>query len=324
MKKNLFKIAALSLAVITTGIQAKEYEIVNVVKIAGIPWFNYMGKGVEQAAKDLSVNAYQLGGSSVDPAQQVKIIEDLIAKGVDAITVVPNDVQVLEPVFKKAREKGIVVLTHEAPKGHNADWDIETIDNTAYAKTTMDALAEGMGKQGGYNIYVGSLTVPLHNNWADVALAYQKSEYPDMYEVSSRMPVSDSIEDSYAATNNLMKAHPDMTGIVSFGSLGPIGAGEAVKKKRAKNKMTIVGVTMPLQAAPYFKRGEIDKGFLWNPADAGYALVEVAKMILDGKNVTDGITLDKLGSAKIDTENRVINFNKILVVDKNNADKLGF
>ena len=39
MKNNLFKIAVLSLAVVTTGIQAKEYEIVNVVKIAGIPWF---------------------------------------------------------------------------------------------------------------------------------------------------------------------------------------------------------------------------------------------------------------------------------------------
>ena len=324
MKSKFFKIAALSLVFATSGIQAKNYEIVNVVKITGIPWFNHMNKGVEQAAKDLSVNAYQLGGSSVDPAQQVKIIEDLIAKGVDAITVVPNDVKVLEPVFKKAREKGIVVLTHEAPSGHNADWDIETIDNTSYAKTTMDALAEGMGKKGGYIMYVGSLTVPLHNNWADVALAYQKSEYPDMYEVSSRMPVSDSIEDSYAATNNLMKAHPDMTGIASFGSLGPIGGGEAVKKKRAKNKMTIVGVTMPKQASPYFKRGEIDKGFLWNPADAGYALVEVAKMILDGKKVEDGVTLDKLGAAKIDMENRVINFNKILVVDKDNADKLGF
>jgi simple sugar transport system substrate-binding protein len=324
MKKNLIKIAALSLAVVASGAQAKEYEIVNVVKIAGIPWFNQMNKGIELASNDLSVNAYQLGASTADPAQQVKIIEDLIAKGVDAITVVPNDVKVLEPVFKKAREKGIVILTHEAPDGHNADWDIETIDNNAYAKATMDALAKGMDKKGGYNVYVGSLTVPLHNNWADLAIAYQKSAYPDMYEVSSRMPVAESIDSSYAATNDLMKAHSDMTGIVSYGSLGGIGAGEAVKKKRAKNKMTIVGIMMPSQAAPYLKRGEIDKGFLWDPAEAGYALVAVAKQILDGKKVADGVTVDKLGKAEIDTEKRVIKFNKILEVDKDNALQLGF
>ncbi|VEB04847.1 putative LACI-type transcriptional regulator [Klebsiella pneumoniae] len=37
-----------------------------------------------------------------------KIIEDLIARKVDAITIVPNDANVLEPVFKKARDAGIV------------------------------------------------------------------------------------------------------------------------------------------------------------------------------------------------------------------------
>jgi len=266
MKKVLFKVAALTLALATAGVQAKDYEIVNVVKVSGIPWFNQMNKGIEQAATDFGVNARQLGPSTPDPAQQVKIIEDLIAKGVDAITVVPNDVTVLEPVFKKAREKGIIVLTHESPDGHSADWDIETIDNQAYAKATMDELAKNMGKKGGYAVYVGSLTVPLHNNWANLAIDYQKMAYPDMYEVTSRMPVAESIDASYAATNDLMKAHPDMTGIVSYGSLGAIGAGEAIKKKRAKNKMSTVGIMMPSQAAPYLMRGEIDKGFLWNPA----------------------------------------------------------
>ncbi|MEW5109683.1 substrate-binding domain-containing protein, partial [Morganella morganii] len=205
MKKSFFKVAALSVALFSASVMAKEYEIVNVVKVSGIPWFNQMDKGVQQAAKDLGVNAYQVGPSTPDPAQQVKIIEDLIAKKVDAITVVPNDVTVLEPVFKKAREQGIIVLTHEAPDGHNADWDIETIDNDAYAKATMDELAKNMGGKGGYVIYVGSLTVPLHNNWANLAVEYQKKTYPEMFEVTSRMPVAESIDASFAATNDLMK-----------------------------------------------------------------------------------------------------------------------
>ena len=47
---------------------------------------------------------------------KLKIIEDLIArKKVNAITIVPNDANVLEPVFKKARDAGIVVLTNESP-----------------------------------------------------------------------------------------------------------------------------------------------------------------------------------------------------------------
>lgn len=326
MKKSIFKVAALSLAMLATGVSASatEYEIVNVVKVSGIPWFNQMNKGVEQAASDLGVRAHQVGPSTPDPAQQVKIIEDLIAKGVDAITVVPNDVTVLEPVFKKARDKGIIVLTHESPDKHNADWDIEMLDNAAYAKATMDELAEHMGGKGGYAVYVGSLTVPLHNNWADLAISYQKEAYPDMYEVTSRMPVAESVDASYAATNDLMKAHPDMKGIVSYGSLGLIGAGEAIKKKRAKDKINTVGILMPSQAAPYLMRGEIDRGFLWNPADAGYALVSVAKMMLDGKEVNNSFEIRNLGKAEVAMDTRVIKFNKILEVDKTNARNLGF
>ncbi len=69
-----------------------------------MPWFNRMGEGVVQAGKEFNLNASQVGPSSTDAPQQVKIIEDLIARKVDAITIVPNDANVLESVFKKARD----------------------------------------------------------------------------------------------------------------------------------------------------------------------------------------------------------------------------
>lgn len=50
--------------------------------------------------EEFNLNASQVGPSSTDAPQQVKIIEDLIARKVDAITIVPNDANVLEPVFK--------------------------------------------------------------------------------------------------------------------------------------------------------------------------------------------------------------------------------
>lgn len=42
----------------------------------------------------------------------------------DAICVVPFSTESLEPVLKKARDQGIVVITHEAPGMTNADYDI--------------------------------------------------------------------------------------------------------------------------------------------------------------------------------------------------------
>ena len=40
----------------------------------------------------------------------------------------------------------------------------------------MEALAKAMGGEGKYIVYVGSLTVPLHNKWADAAIALPEGE----------------------------------------------------------------------------------------------------------------------------------------------------
>ena len=102
-------------------------------------------------------------------------------------------------------------------------------------------------------IYVGSLTVPQHNLWADLLVKYQKEHYPDMHEVTRRMPVAESVDDSRRTTLDLMKTYPDLKAVVSFGSNGPIGAGRAVKEKRAKNKVAVYGMMIPSQAASLIK-----------------------------------------------------------------------
>lgn len=79
-----------------------DFEIVMVVKLEGVAWFDNMRLGVEEFAKETGVNAYQIGAATADPASQIALIEDLIAKKVDAIIVVPNDPVALEPVFKKS------------------------------------------------------------------------------------------------------------------------------------------------------------------------------------------------------------------------------
>ena len=106
---------------------AKSYEIAVVVKIAGIPWFNRLETGVLKAAKELGVNAYVVGPAEADPGQQAELVDHLIAKGIDALCVVPNDTATMEPLFQKAKANGMVVLTHEALDQQHADWNVETL-----------------------------------------------------------------------------------------------------------------------------------------------------------------------------------------------------
>lgn len=71
-------------------------------------------------------------------------------------------------------------------------------------------------------------------------------------------------------------------------------------------------------------RGDIKKALLWDPRDAGYALVTVADQLLQGKEVTSDLSIEGLGKADVDMNKKVIRFNKILEVTKENAKTLGF
>ena len=207
-----------------------------VVKIGGIPWFNAMDAGIKEQGKKLGVDAFMVGPTSADPALQVRAIEDLIAQGVKVIGVVPNDAKVLEPVLTKAKEAGIIVITHKSPSQKGADWDFELASSTGFGEAHAKLLAEKMGGKGEYAVFVGSLTVPLHNAWADAAIAYLKKNYPDMKLVGDRYGVAEDVDKSRSTALDLISAHPDLKGFLAFGSQGPIGAGRAVEEPARPEK----------------------------------------------------------------------------------------
>ena len=294
---------------------AANATMVTVVKIAGIPWFNALEKGVKKGAKDFNIDASMVGPANVDPAQQVKLLEDLIAKKVNVIGLVPLDVKVCEPVLKRAQAAGIKVITHEGPEQEGRDWNVELIDSVRFGEVQMQRMAKDMGEAGDYVVYVGTLTTPLHNKWADAAIAYQKAHYPKMKLVADRFPGADEIDSSYKTTLDVIKAYPNLKGILGFGSNGPIGAGNAVREKRLGKKIVIVGTVLPSQAKDLIADGIIREGFLWNPTDAGYAMVAVARLVLDGKAIKDGVDIPGLGKASVDVPGKLIKVDKIMRIN---------
>src|SRR5262245_21224180 len=100
---------------------------IGVVGKVMIPWFDNVAKGVEKAGTDLGVNATIINPTTDDPAEQLRAIEDLIAKKVDVIGVVPNDAKAVEPVRGRAQEAGRKVIMNDSPGQKNGDWDIRRL-----------------------------------------------------------------------------------------------------------------------------------------------------------------------------------------------------
>lgn len=293
-----------------------------VVKIGGIPWFNAMEAGIKEAGAKEGVDASMIGPTSADPALQVRAIEDLIAKKVNVIGVVPNDEKALEPVLQKAREAGIKVVAHEGPGLQSKDWDFELASAKGFGEAHAELLAKAMGGKGEYAVYVGSLTVPLHNAWADAAIAYLKAKYPDMKPVGDRYGVAENVDDSRKTALDLMNAHPNLHGFLAFGSQGPIGAGRAIEEKGDVGKVFVVGPFSPGQGRKLIKEGAILGGFMWNPAEAGRVFVRVGKLLATGQEIKDGMTIEGLGTIHPDAKTHNIITDNLLQINKESVDKL--
>lgn len=293
-----------------------------VVKIGGIPWFNAMEEGIERKAEELGVDAQMIGPVSADPALQVQAIEDLIAKGVDVIGIVPNDQAALEPVLKKAMDAGIKVIAHEGPGLTNVDWDFELASAQGFGEAHAKLFSETVTEPGKYAVFVGSLTVPLHNAWADAAIEWLTANRTDLELVGERYGIAENVDDSRATTLDLIAANPDLRGILAFGSQGPIGAGRAVEERRKDGEIAVLGPFSPGQGRKMVHSDVLTGGYMWNPAQAGEVFVTLGKMLAEGQAIEAGQEIPGLGVIEPDVEGRDIITDNLLELNKETVDGL--
>ncbi len=271
------------------------YSIATIVKLDGIAWFERMRDGVKKFSEDTGHRCFLLGPPQADAALQVQIVEDTIAQGVDAICIVPFSVEAVEPALKKAREQGIIVVSHEASNQQNTDVIIEAFDNHEYGAHLMDHLARYMNGEGEFAVFVGSLTSKSHNEWIDGALARQKERYPKMKLVTERIEEYDNQNTAYEKTKELIKTYPNLKGIQGSASTTAAGAGLAVEERNLQNKLFVVGTGLVSQSRQYFESDSVKLISFWDPYDAGYVMNKIAVTLLEGGEITDGMDLGVTG-----------------------------
>jgi fructose transport system substrate-binding protein len=100
-----------------TSIAAEDVPIIGLVtKTETNPFFVKMKEGAEQAAKSNGVRLMTAAGKSDgDNAGQITAIETMIAAGAKTILLAPSDSKAIVYTIKKAREKGVMVITLDSP-----------------------------------------------------------------------------------------------------------------------------------------------------------------------------------------------------------------
>ncbi len=315
---------ALSLAV-SAG--QKKYTIATVGKVDGVAWFDRMREGVTQFGKDTGNTTFMQSPAQADAAQQVQIIEGLIAQKVDAMCVVPFSPEALEPVLKRAMDAGIVVIVHESSMQKNAHLILEAFDNVAYGAEMMRILAKYMGGEGEMANFVGSLTSKTHNEWMDGAEELIKKEYPKIKLVSRRNEEYDDQNRAYERTKELLTTFPNLKGILGSASTTAPGAALAVEERGLIGKVFVVGTAMPSSTRQFIESGACSAIAFWDPAMAAYAMNTIAVKLLNGEKIADGQDIGVDGYKKLmqDKKDPKLFYGAAWVFcDKSNIDKYNF
>ena len=302
-----------------------QLEIVMVAKHEGIAWFDDMRTGVELFGEDFGVNAYQIAPEGGDPAKQVQMVEDLIAKGVDAICVVPNDPLSMTPVLQKAVDAGIIVISHEAQQlAGVVDYDMESFINEDFGRLMFSSLAKAMNYEGQYTGFVGALTMETHMQWWNAGVELQRREWPDM-ELVTAGPLEDKNDEklSYDKVIEVLRAYPDLDGIYGC-TVASTAMGALALEERENSDVKVAGLGIPSVNGPYLKSGYLEAAFCWRPADAGYATCVIAYKLLNGEEIATGVDLMRPGYENCTVDGKIIFANAPLSLTADNTDDFAF
>ena len=268
-------------------------------KAKGDPYFVSCRVGAEEAAKELGVELIWDGPTGLDAARQNEVIDNWITRKVDVIAVAVENRAGISTVLRKARERGIKVLTWDADAEPDArDFFVNQATSEGIANTLTDEAARLLGGKGQFAIITGALSAANQNEW----IAYIKkrlANHPGLTLATIR-PSDDDRDKAFQETQTIMRVHPDVKLVMAISAPAVPGAGEAVRQAGRKD-INVIGLSLPNINKPYVHGGSVQTVVLWNTRDLGYATVQSAMQLLRGslRGGASSVAVGRLGTLQI-------------------------
>jgi rhamnose transport system permease protein len=291
-------------------------------KAKGDPYFVSVRSGAEEAARELGVDMIWDGPTGLDAAKQNELVENWITRKVDAIAVAVENKDGISTVLRKARARGIKVLTWDADAEKDArDFLVNQATSEGIANTLTDAAAKILGGKGDFAIITGALTANNQNEWISF-IKKRLAMYPGLHLVTIR-PSDDDRDKAFAETQTLLKVYPNVKLMMAISAPAVPGSAEAVKQAGRKD-VAVIGLSLPSICKTYIHEGVVPMIALWNTHDLGYLTVVASADVVSGKLRPGATSMDGRRLGKIEVRGDEIILGAPLVIDKSNVDTLDF
>ncbi|HEX5000732.1 MAG TPA: substrate-binding domain-containing protein [Terriglobia bacterium] len=302
---------------------ARRPVIAMMPKAKGDPYFVSVRGGAEEAARELGVELIWDGPTSLEAAKQNEIVESWITRQVDVIAVSVENKAGISTVLRKARERGIRVLTWDADAEADArDFFVNQATAQGIGYGLTDEAARLLNGKGQFAIVTGALSAANQNEWISHIRKRMADKYPGLSLAAIR-PSDDDRDKAFAEAQTLLKVHPQLNLIMAISAPAVPGSAEAVRQAGRKD-VDVIGLSLPNINKAYVHEGVVQTVMLWSTRDLGYLTV-YAGSLLAGKRIpqdTTSIEAGRLG--KIEVRGGEIILGPPLMMNKDNIDKYDF
>ncbi len=265
------------------------------------PYYEPCFEGFKAAAEKYGITAEYEAPKEFDIALQVKVIEDLISRGVDGIAISALDDKPLVPAIKQAMEAGIMVLTFDAPAPSSEQLSYIGTNNKNAGYTGGKKMAELLGNTGKIAVLQGGLGAP-NLNLRREGLAEALKEVAPEIEIVTVEDTQGKFDLTVNKTEAILETYPDVTGIFGISAYGAPGAAAVIKEQDKAGNIAIGGFDDLKDTLEGIRDGSINFCLVQKTFTMGWLSVE--KLLA----ATKGETIEE----EIDTG--------IIIVTKDNVD----
>jgi rhamnose transport system permease protein len=292
-------------------------------KAKGDPYFISCRQGADEAAEALGVELLWDGPTDLDPAKQNEVVEAWITRGVDVIAVSVENQAGISTVLRKAKQKGIHVITWDADAEEDArDFLINQATPQGIGYTLTDEAARILNGKGEFAIITASLSAANQNEWIKHIKARLADKYPDLKLVAIQ-PSEGDRDRAFSETQTVLKVYPRVKLVMAIAAPAVPGAAEAVKQS-GRMDVKVTGLSLPNMCKPYVHSGVIESIILWNTVDLGYLTVYASKALSASelKRGDKELIAGRLG--KIEVREDEVMLGAPFIFNKSNIDRFNF
>src|ERR1043165_4579388 len=236
-------------------------------------------KGTEKAQADIpGIEVEFRIPSDGTAAEQQRVVDDLLAKGIHGIAISPVDPANQTPMLNRAASQALVVTQDSDAPNSNRVCYIGT-DNVAAGRQAGQLVKEALPQGGKIMVFVGVL---------DAANAQQR--YQGLKEALAGSNVSiidvrtdntDRVRAKSNASDTLVN-FPDIAGMVGLWSYNGPAILSAVREANKTDKVKIIAFDEEDETLTGIKSGEIFATVVQQPFEFGYRSMELMSKYLNG------------------------------------------